>query len=143
MDGKKCIVIIEDELVVQQSLVETLNMNNFEVFAYDTAEEMLNSDIISCADAIIMDIGLPGISGWEATSLIKKRYPLIPVVMLTAYSEVNYRDTTAKRVSDNFGGAADASGRLAVPERDQHNAILERGTSRQRKALGAIPSLLR
>jgi DNA-binding response OmpR family regulator len=91
MVGKKCIVIVEDESVVQQSLVETLMKNDFEVFAYDTAEQMLNSDIISFADAIIMDIGLPGINGWEATSLIKKRYSLMPVVMLTAYSDVNYR----------------------------------------------------
>lgn len=91
MSSKKCIVIVEDESLVQQSLVETLTKNGFEVFAYDSAEQMLDSDIVSYADAIIMDIRLPGINGWEATSLIKKRHSLMPVVMLTAYSDVNYR----------------------------------------------------
>jgi two-component system, OmpR family, copper resistance phosphate regulon response regulator CusR len=37
------------------------------------------------------DIQLPGIDGWEATSRIKKRDASIPVIMLTAYSDVNHR----------------------------------------------------
>jgi DNA-binding response OmpR family regulator len=102
MDSKKCIVIVEDESVVQQSLVKTLTKNGFEVFAYDTAEEMLDSNIVSCADAIIMDIGLPGINGWEATSLIKKRNSLMPVVMLTAYNDVNYRVQGFETGADDY-----------------------------------------
>ena len=91
MEKKKCIVIIEDESDVQQSLVENLTTNGFDAFAYDSAEKVLNSEIIDCADAVIMDIRLPGINGWEATALIKKRYSTMPVIMLTAYSEVNDR----------------------------------------------------
>jgi two-component system copper resistance phosphate regulon response regulator CusR len=91
MSEKKCILVIEDEAVVRQSLVETLATNGFETYAYDTAEQVLDSDIISCADAVIMDIQLPGINGWEATALIKKRFATMPVIMLTAYSDVNYR----------------------------------------------------
>lgn len=91
MNGKKCIIVIEDELVVQNSLVENLMRKGFDVFAYSTAEQFLNSDIINCADAIIMDIQLPGLNGWEATALIKKRYSAMPVIMLTAYTDVNYR----------------------------------------------------
>jgi two-component system copper resistance phosphate regulon response regulator CusR len=91
MEKKQCIIIIEDEAVVQQALLENLTTNGFEAFAYDSAEKVLNSEIIECADAIIMDIRLPGINGWEATALIKKRYATMPVIMLTAYSEVNDR----------------------------------------------------
>ena len=91
MEKKKCILVIEDEFVVQQSLVDNLTAQGFEAFPYDSAEKVLNSDIIDCADAIIMDIRLPGINGWEATALIKKRYSAMPVIMLTAYSDVNDR----------------------------------------------------
>jgi two-component system copper resistance phosphate regulon response regulator CusR len=102
MDGKKCIIVIEDEAVVQQSLVETLTKRDFEVFGYDTAELMLKSDIINCADAIIMDIRLPGMNGWEATALIKKQYALMPVIMLTAYSDVNYRVQGFETGADDY-----------------------------------------
>ncbi len=90
MNPKKSIIVIEDELVVQNSLVENLGRNGFEVFAYSSAEQFFNSDAISFADAIIMDIQLPGINGWDATALIKKRHSTMPVIMLTAYTDVNY-----------------------------------------------------
>lgn len=102
MAEKKCILVIEDETVVQQGLVETLTTQGFDTYAYDTAEKVLNTDIIDLADAIIMDIHLPGIDGWEATSLIKKRYPLLPVIMLTAYSDVNYRIQGFETGADDY-----------------------------------------
>ena len=38
-------------------------------------------------EVIVMDACMPGISGIEATRLIKKRWPGVKVVMLTMYSE--------------------------------------------------------
>src|SRR6266550_9616557 len=91
MNEKKCIVVIEDESTVQQNLVENLTRNGFEVFAYDSAEKGLGSDIIGYADVVIMDIKLPGMDGWQATTQIKNRYASMPVIMLTAYNDISYR----------------------------------------------------
>src|SRR5262245_47957696 len=91
MGDKKCIVVVEDESMVQQSLVETLTRKDYEVFAYANAEEMLNSGIVNLADAVIMDIRLPGISGWEATTQIKEKQSLMPIIMLTAYDDLSAR----------------------------------------------------
>jgi DNA-binding response OmpR family regulator len=102
MDGKKCIFVIEDEIVVQQSLVENLTKNGFEVFAFDTAEQGLNSDMLDYADAVIMDIRLPGMDGWQATSLIKNRYSTIPVIMLTAYNDISYRIQGFETGADDY-----------------------------------------
>lgn len=102
MSGKKCIIVIEDELVVQKNLVENLTRNGFEAFAYSSAEQVLNSDIMNCADAIIMDIQLPGINGWEATALIKKRHAAMPIIMLTAYTDVNYRVQGFETGADDY-----------------------------------------
>lgn len=102
MDKKKCIIVIEDELTVQQSLVDTLIRNDFDVFAYDNAERVLNADIIDVADAVIMDIQLPGMNGWEATSHIKNRDAGMPVIMLTAYSDVNYRVQGFETGADDY-----------------------------------------
>jgi DNA-binding response OmpR family regulator len=102
MNKRKCIIVIEDELVVQQSLVDTLVRNDFDVFAYDNAERVINEDIISVADAIIMDIQLPGIDGWEATSRIKSRDASMPVIMLTAYSDVNHRVQGFETGADDY-----------------------------------------
>ncbi|WP_207513907.1 response regulator transcription factor [Longitalea luteola] len=91
MDNKKCIIVIEDEAAVQQNLVESLIRNGFDVFAYKNAEQAIESDVLQIADAVIIDIRLPGINGWQATSIIKKNHSGLPVLMVTAYSDVNYR----------------------------------------------------
>jgi two-component system, OmpR family, copper resistance phosphate regulon response regulator CusR len=91
MEKKKCIVVIEDEASVQQNMLENLVRNGFDVFAYSKAEEAIESEILHVADAVIMDIRLPGINGWQATSIIKKNNAELPVLMVTAYSDVHSR----------------------------------------------------
>jgi two-component system, OmpR family, copper resistance phosphate regulon response regulator CusR len=91
MEKKKCIVVIEDEVSVQQNMLENLIRNGFDVFAYSKAEEAIESEILHVADAVIMDIRLPGINGWQATSIIKKNNAGLPVLMVTAYSDVHSR----------------------------------------------------
>jgi DNA-binding response OmpR family regulator len=91
MEKMKCVIVIEDEVAVQQNLVENLIRNGYDVFAYGKAEHAIESEIINLADAVIMDIRLPGINGWQATSIIKNNHAGIPVLMLTAYSDVHHR----------------------------------------------------
>jgi len=102
MNEKKCIVVIEDELTVQQNLVENLARNGFDVFAYDSAEKGLSSDIIGYADAVIMDIKLPGMDGWQATTQIKNRYASMPVIMLTAYNDISHRVQGFETGADDY-----------------------------------------
>jgi two-component system, OmpR family, copper resistance phosphate regulon response regulator CusR len=102
MEKRKSIIIIEDEHAVQQSLAENLVRNGFDVFAFDTAELAINSDILDLADAIIMDIRLPGMNGWEATERIKKRYSGVPIIMLTAYSDVRQRVQGFETGADDY-----------------------------------------
>lgn len=89
-------------MAVQQNLGENLIRNGFDVFAYDTAERALESEVIALADAIIMDIRLPGLNGWQATSIIKKSNPGLPVLMLTAYSDVHYRVQGFETGADDY-----------------------------------------
>jgi two-component system, OmpR family, copper resistance phosphate regulon response regulator CusR len=102
MQVKKNIVLIEDEAIVQQSIEENLVRNGYEVFSFSSAEAALNSETISNSDAIIMDIGLPGINGLEATEIIKSNYEGTPVIMLTAYSEVDHRLQGFKTGADDY-----------------------------------------
>jgi DNA-binding response OmpR family regulator len=102
MEKKKCIVIIEDEIAVQQSLVDNLMRNGYDAFAYTAAEQAIESDILNVADAVIMDIRLPGINGWEATSVIKTTHSGLPVLMLTAYTDVTHRVQGFETGADDY-----------------------------------------
>ena len=102
MNDKRCIVVIEDEITVQQSLIDNLSKNGFEVYAYDSAEQGLDSGMINVSDAVIMDIGLPGMDGWEATAQIKKADSTLPVIMLTAYNDLTYRMQGFETGADDY-----------------------------------------
>ncbi len=53
-----------------------------------SAEEFINSwPIMDVPDILLMDIGLPGINGIEATEIVKKKYPEIEILILTIFEE--------------------------------------------------------
>ena len=53
-------------------------------------------------DIILMDIKMPIMSGYEATSIIKSRYPKIPIIALTAYAFEEDRQKALKVGCDDF-----------------------------------------
>jgi two-component system, NarL family, invasion response regulator UvrY len=91
------ILIVEDHQTVRQSLREWLKLSlpQYQLLEAATGEEALTMAQSACPCLVIMDIGLPGISGIEATAAIKKSLPLTQVVMLTIYDDDDYRDHAA------------------------------------------------
>ncbi len=102
MKEKKTIIVVEDEQLVQQTLLESLSIKNFEVYGYASAEEAFNSELLPYASLVVMDIQLSGMTGLEATALIKNQFPGLPVIMLTAFSEVEYRLEGFEKGADDY-----------------------------------------
>jgi DNA-binding NtrC family response regulator len=82
------IYIVDDEAVARNGLKLALKKKNYEVAAFETAETALKAIDASPPDLVLLDIGLPGMSGVEALEIIKERHPEVIVVMITAYEDV-------------------------------------------------------
>ncbi|MGD8470354.1 MAG: sigma-54 dependent transcriptional regulator [Desulfobacterales bacterium] len=82
------IYIVDDEAVARDGLRLALKKKNYEVAAFETAEDALKAIDASPPDLVLLDIGLPGMSGVEALEIIKERHPEVLVVMITAYEDV-------------------------------------------------------
>ena len=84
------VAIIEDDREVQQAFCEYIaGQENFVCnLAADSVESFLNRLYSeNLPDIILMDIGLPGMSGISGIKIIKERYPEIDIVMLTVHND--------------------------------------------------------
>lgn len=97
------ISIVDDDLLVREGLISLLRSAGFATQAFASAEEFLSlahRDDIAC---LILDVGLPGISGLELQSQLTATVSnhRTPVVFMTA------RDDEATRQQALKGGAVD------------------------------------
>jgi DNA-binding NtrC family response regulator len=82
------IYIVDDEAVARNGLKLALKNKNYKVQAFETAESGLKAIDENPPDLVLLDIGLPGMSGVEALEIIKERHPEVIIVMITAYEDV-------------------------------------------------------
>lgn len=87
---KELILVVEDEKDLRRVMTDFLKAADFHVIEAENGEEALSSlyenPNISC---IILDVMMPIKDGWSTLREIKKDHKDIPVIMLTARSQVD------------------------------------------------------
>jgi DNA-binding NtrC family response regulator len=81
------VFVVDDEEVAREGVALALQ-KDYHVRAFASAEAVLDAIQQTPPDLVLLDIGLPGISGIEALESIKERFPEIIVIMITAYEDV-------------------------------------------------------
>jgi heterodisulfide reductase subunit A len=82
------ILVVDDELIVRDSIKEWLEEEGFTVdmaASGSEALEKLDSDVYHL---MLTDIKMPGMDGVEVLQIAKEKYPDLTVVMMTAYATV-------------------------------------------------------
>jgi two-component system response regulator DegU len=88
MNKRLRVLIAEDHLYIRQAVRAFLLVLGFEVVAEaDNGRLALGLVEQHQPDLIIMDLSMPELSGPEATRLLRRDYPHIPVVMLSAHDD--------------------------------------------------------
>ncbi len=87
MNDQKKMLIVDDEETLTYSLYQSFIMakRDYEVVTAASGEEASEKLKDKDFDLVITDISMPGISGLELLSAIKKNYPLTEVIIMTAY----------------------------------------------------------
>ena len=87
------LAIVEDDMCVLNSLksyfIQQPEIRH--VLDADSVEDLLDQlDEALVPQVLLLDIGLPGMSGTEALPLLKDKYPGMEIIMLTAYEDVEH-----------------------------------------------------
>lgn len=82
-DIKGRLLIVDDEPAIRWALQKTLQRMNFEISEVETGEQAIALVRTVHFDAVLLDIGMPGMDGIETCKEIRKLMPLLGIVMLT------------------------------------------------------------
>jgi len=77
------LMLIEDEYLLNKAIKTYLDSKGFEVVAYLDGLEALDN-ISNGFDLFIIDIDIPKITGIEILEHIRKIYPTVPVIIISA-----------------------------------------------------------
>ena len=80
------LLIIEDEKHLAEGLRFNLEVEGYEAFAVEDGEAGLERAGEGGYAAIVLDVMLPGISGFEVARQLRERHDYTPILMLTALS---------------------------------------------------------
>jgi two-component system, NtrC family, response regulator AtoC len=82
------ILIIDDEPHLPHQIARFLRKHGYEVYTAADGDRGLQELQKNTIDLLLLDLRLPGLSGLEILMRIRKSDPEVPVVMLTAYGDV-------------------------------------------------------
>ena len=82
------ILVVDDEVNMLQLFRKVLTKEGYPVTTVETAEEALQVIGTTLFDLVISDLALPGINGINLYKAIKKDYPHLPFILITAYGTV-------------------------------------------------------
>ena len=103
LKSKGKVLIVEDDKASQELISKILRPLNLEfVYANDGAEAIryvIRNDDVSL---IMMDLKLPDINGYEATTIIKKINPEIPIIAQTAFAMEGDREKATAAGCDDY-----------------------------------------
>jgi FixJ family two-component response regulator len=77
--------VVDDDESVRESLPDLLTELGFTAKAFSSAEEFLASGYVDKTKCLITDIAMPGMSGPDLQSELKRREHRIPIIFITAH----------------------------------------------------------
>ncbi len=97
------ILVVDDERAVRESLRRALELEGYEVDLAEDGEQALERlGPTSVADAVILDVLMPGIDGLEVCRRLRAERNGVPVLMLTARAEVDSRVAGLDAGADDY-----------------------------------------
>ena len=95
------VLVIEDDSVLREAVVALLTEENYLVDAAATGDEGLYAAEQRIHDLLVLDIMLPGLTGFEIVKRLRAQGDTVPILLLTA------RDSVDDRVMGLESGADD------------------------------------
>jgi FixJ family two-component response regulator len=96
------VAVVDDDESVRESLPDLLGEFGFDARVFPSAEEFLVSACLGQTKCLVLDIAMPGMSGFELQQELKARGQNIPIIFITAQKEEAVRKRALERGAAGF-----------------------------------------
>ena len=104
------VLIVEDDEGLREALVDTLALAGYEWLEADSAEDALVKLKSNAVDIVVSDVQMAGMGGLALLRNIKQHWPNLPVLLMTAYANIEDAVSAMKE------GAIDYMAKPFAPE---------------------------
>ena len=85
------VAIVDDDESVRESLPDLLREFGFATHSFSSAEEFLTSDSLVQTGCLVLDIAMPGMTGFDLQQELKLRGHTIPIIFISAHKDEGVR----------------------------------------------------
>lgn len=98
------IMVVDDNEPSRDALSRRLERRGYRILTAVDGQQAVATGQAELPDLILMDLGLPGIDGWEATRQLKAASATrhIPIIVLSAHAMTNDRDLALAAGANDF-----------------------------------------
>ena len=102
--SKPRVLVIDDDATVRAAVSSALSGEGYDVDWFGDAAEALRNALASPPDAVVLDVGLPGLDGWEMCEILRRQTQTrhVPVLFLTGRTDVRDRITAMQVGGSDF-----------------------------------------
>jgi FixJ family two-component response regulator len=84
---RSLVSVVDDDESVRESLPDLLMEFGYAARTFASAEEFLGSDCVDQTRCLMLDVGMPGMTGPDLQRELKLRWQQIPIVFMTAHRD--------------------------------------------------------
>lgn len=89
---QQTVAVVDDDKSMCQAIARLLSAGGFKAHSFPTGESFLQWQAGHCADCLVLDLHLPGLSGFEVRQQLLELAPQMPVIFITAHDATETRD---------------------------------------------------
>jgi two-component system nitrogen regulation response regulator GlnG len=81
--------IVDDDRSIRWVIEKALSREGIAFDSFSSAQDALRALAQGVPEVLVSDIRMPGLSGLELLNAVKQRHPAVPVIVMTAYSDLD------------------------------------------------------
>ena len=102
MQNQHSVLVVDDEEALRTVLSSELASEGYQVESASDGDEAISIVQNKQFDLILLDIKMPKVDGFEVLKFVKKSYPQMKVIMLTAFADLKNAIESKKLGAEDF-----------------------------------------